>query len=177
VTVYGPEVPDTAEARPSPAAPAARVRRLEQWVRAGDGAGASFVRFIAVGGISNVVYVVAFWLLTGSGTQLANAVGFLASTMLANELHRRLTFHARTAVRWYTAQWEGGGLAVAGLAVTSLSLAGLDQLTSEPSTLLQSAVLVAATGLVGLVRFLALRAWFRPGGGRWAPARVLCRGR
>ena len=138
------------------------MRQLGRWVRSGDGAVASLVRFMAVGGASNVVYVVLFWLLTGAGTQLANAVGFLASTMLANELHRRLTFHARTAVRWYTAQWEGGGLAVIGLAVTSLTLAGLDQLADQPPTWVQSAVLVAATGLVGLVRFVALRAWFRP---------------
>ena len=145
-------------------APGPRMRRLGWWVGYQDGRGADFVRFVLVGGGSNVVYVLAFWLLASAGSQVANAVGFLVSTMLANELHRRLTFHARSTVRWYTAQWEGGGLALAGLAATSMSLVALDQLVDQPSTTLESAVVVAVTGLVGLIRFVALRVWSRSGG-------------
>ena len=142
---------------------ASRLARSGPWLRQDDGAIAALLRFVLVGGSANVVYVLAFWLLAGSGSQLANAVGSLASTMVANELHRRFTFHARSTVRWYTAQWEGGGLAVAGLALTSLALVALGQLVDQPSTAIESAMIVSVTCLVGLVRFLVLRVWFRPG--------------
>ncbi|QXG76053.1 hypothetical protein KUM42_00255 [Modestobacter sp. L9-4] len=92
-------------------------------------------------------------------------MGFLASTALANALHRRRTFHARGSVRWYTAQLDGGGLALAGLLATSVALAGA-QHVAEPSTTVQVVLVVAITGLVGLVRFVALRARFRPSGDR-----------
>jgi putative flippase GtrA len=146
---------------PSTGHAGARLDRGRRWLHGSAGAPASFVRFVLVGGSSNVLYVLAFALLAGAGTQLANAVGFLASTALANELHRRLTFHARGSVRWYTAQLEGGGLALTGLVVTSLALAGAERLT-EPSTSVQAVLVVAVTAVVGLVRFVALRAWFRP---------------
>jgi putative flippase GtrA len=152
------ELPGSAAQQPGRAVCASR----RPWLTESDAVAASFLRFVVVGGSSNVVYVLAFWLLAGSGTQLANTVGFLASTALANELHRRLTFHARGSIRWYTAQLEGGGLALTGLAITSLALAGFARVADHPSTVLQAALVVAVTGLVGLMRFLALRAWFRP---------------
>ena len=43
-------------------------------------------------------------------------------------MHRRLTFHAGQQVSWFTAQWEGGGLAGVGLVATSLTLAGVHAL-------------------------------------------------
>jgi len=136
------------------------VRRLGRRLRNGDGGGASFARFVLVGGSSNVVYVAAFLLLDGTGVQLANAVGSIASTVLATELHRRLTFHVEERVGWLTAQLEGGGLAVAGLAATALALAGLGRLVGQPSALAHLAVVIVVTGLIGVVRFVALRTWF-----------------
>jgi hypothetical protein len=79
--------------------------------------------------------------------------------MLANELHRRLTFHAGARVSWFTAQWEGGGLAVIGLMATSLALAGFHGLVGDVSALAQIGLVTAVTGAIGLVRFVALRAW------------------
>jgi hypothetical protein len=82
--------------------------------------------------------------------------------MLANELHRRLTFHAGQRVGWLTAQVEGGGLAAAGLLATSTSLAVLDGLLG--SAWWADLLLIAGvTGAVGLVRFVALRFWVFPG--------------
>lgn len=145
--------------------------QLGRWPRSSGTTVASLVRFAVVGGSANVVYVLAFWALTGSGTSLANAVGFVSSTALATELHRRVTFRARGAVGWLTAQLEGGGLALVGLAATTASLAALHRLAEHPSTAVQAALLLTVTGLVGLGRFLALRAWFRPGDANgWAPA-------
>ena len=136
------------------------LRRAGRWLRSGDGSGASFARFVLVGGTSNVVYVAALLLLDGAGVQVANAVGSIASTVLANELHRRLTFHVEARVGWLTAQLEGGGLALAGLVATSLALAGFGRLVGHPSALAHIAVVAVVTGVIGLVRFVALRAWF-----------------
>src|SRR3712207_4535645 len=77
-------------------------------IRSSDGVGAQFVRFLLVGGTANLAYVGAFLLLSGLGSQVANGAGAVVSAAIANELHRRLTFHARTAVGWRTAQWQGG---------------------------------------------------------------------
>src|SRR3954463_12463544 len=79
----------------------------------GDDAGAEFVRFVAVGVSSSVVYFALFLTLRGIGAVPANVVAFVVSSVLATELHRRVTFHAGGRVGWFTAQCEGGGLAVA----------------------------------------------------------------
>src|SRR3954452_23095679 len=88
----------------------------------GDDAGAEFVRFVTVGVTSSLVYFALFLALRGLGPVPANGVAFLVSTVLANELHRRVTFHAGGQVGWLAAQWEAGGLAVAGLLATSAVL-------------------------------------------------------
>ncbi|SNS54128.1 Putative flippase GtrA (transmembrane translocase of bactoprenol-linked glucose) [Geodermatophilus saharensis] len=118
---------------------------------------AQFVRFVLVGGSANVVYAGLFLLLAGLGDQAANLAGVVASTALANELHRRLTFRAGERVGWAAAQWAGGGLAVTGLAATSLALAALEGWTAARGPLASVLVVVAVTGVVGLARFVGLR--------------------
>lgn len=125
----------------------------------GDDTAAQFTRFVVAGGLSTLLYGIVFLGLQGFGDQLANLVGAVLSTMLANELHRRLTFHAGSRVSWFTAQWEGGGLAVIGLATTSLTLAGLNALFGDVPPLTQFAMVTAVTGAIGAIRFVALRAW------------------
>jgi putative flippase GtrA len=125
----------------------------------GDDTIAQFARFVVVGGLSTALYGIVFLSAQGLGGQLANFIGAVLSTMLANELHRRLTFHAGERVSWFTAQWEGGGLAVIGLVTTSLTLAGLNALFGDVPPLLQFAMVVAVTGAIGAIRFVALRAW------------------
>ncbi|MGY1601181.1 GtrA family protein [Geodermatophilus sp. SYSU D00815] len=127
-------------------------RRLSE-----DDATAQFARFVTVGGVSSALYGLLFVLLDGLGHQPANLVGAVASSMLANELHRRLTFHAGERVSWFTAQWEGGGLAVAGMVATALALAWFDAVTTDAGTPARLAVVAAVTGAIGLLRFVALR--------------------
>ncbi|MCZ2838262.1 GtrA family protein [Modestobacter sp. VKM Ac-2985] len=128
--------------------------RLQQ-----DDARAQFVRFVVVGGLSSALYAVVFISLQGFGAQVANLSGAIASTLLANEMHRRSTFHAGGRVSWFTAQWEGGGLAGIGLVATSLALAGLHTLTGDVGTVVQLSLIAAVTGAIGLIRFVALRTW------------------
>src|SRR3954471_9943260 len=124
----------------------------------GDDAAAEFVRFVTVGVSSSLVYFALFLALRGLGALPANVVAFVFSSVLATELHRRVTFHAGGRVGWLTAQWEGGGLAVAGLAATSLVLAALDGVLGT-AWWAQLLLIAAVTGAIGLVRFAALRAW------------------
>ena len=124
----------------------------------GDDPAAQFVRFVTVGVISSLVYVTVFLLLRPLGSQLANLTGAVVSSILANELHRRLTFHADRRISWWTAQWEGGGLAAAGLMATATALAVLEPAVSD-AWWVQVLLIGAVTGAVGLARFVFLRLW------------------
>src|SRR3954451_12346584 len=115
-----------------------------------DDAVAQFARFILVGGVSSALYALLFVALAGLGDQPANLVGAIGSSMLANEMHRRLTFHAGERVGWFTAQWEGGGLALVGLAATALALGALDAVSEDAGSVTRIAVVAAVTGAIGL---------------------------
>ncbi|MVU76519.1 GtrA family protein [Nocardia sp. ET3-3] len=133
--------------------------RLGSWLRRGESALAQLIRFALVGGLSNVGYVLLFLALYGGGPQVANLAGSIVSTALANELHRRLTFQAADRVRWYTAQLEGGALALAGLAITSGALAILEVTAPGMGDIAEAVAVLAITAAVGTMRFLTLRLW------------------
>jgi putative flippase GtrA len=146
-----------------PGALVGRARRL----LAGDDALAQLGRFALVGGLASAVHVLLFVGLASLGDQPANLVGAVVSSSLANELHRRRTFRAGERISWFTAQWEGGGLALAGMAATSGALALLAATSSSAALAVQAALVVVVTTAVGVARFVALRWAFRP---RVAPA-------
>lgn len=132
--------------------------QLGTWLRS-DHTFAQLLRFALVGGLSNIGYLLLFLAFYGGGPQLANLAGSIVSTALANELHRRLTFHAAGRVRWFTAQLEGGGLALAGLAITAGGLAFLSSHAPGISDIAQAGAVLAITAAVGTMRFLTLRLW------------------
>ncbi|MBH0775429.1 GtrA family protein [Nocardia bovistercoris] len=123
----------------------------------GDRALAQLIRFALVGGSSNIAYVLLFFAMHGVGPLMANVVGSVVSTVIANELHRQLTFHAADRVGWFTAQWEGGGLALVGLGISTAGLAALAVWAPGLGDATQAAAVLAITAAVGLMRFLALR--------------------
>ncbi|MEV6069680.1 GtrA family protein [Nocardia sp. NPDC052001] len=123
----------------------------------GDHAIAQLIRFAVVGGASNIAYVLLFTAMTGVGPLAANIAGSIVSTVIANELHRRLTFRAAARVTWFTAQWEGGGLALAGLAISTAALAALGHLAPGLGALTQATAMIAVMAAIGGARFLALR--------------------
>jgi putative flippase GtrA len=126
-------------------------------VRRDDGTG-QFARFVLVGGLSSAVYALLFAVLTDPvGSVAANVLGSVASSVLANELHRRLTFHAGERIDWLTAQWEGGALAAAGIVATSAALAWLTSVVGSPGVVVQLLLVGAVTGAIGMLRFVALR--------------------
>ncbi|MGY2083658.1 GtrA family protein [Blastococcus sp. SYSU DS0539] len=128
-----------------------------------DDTTAQFLRFVLVGAVTTGVYAVLFIALRSRGYLAGHLVATAASTVLANEMHRRLTFRADERVNWFTAQWEAGGVTVIGLLATSSALGWLDAVTDGALPWLQIATVAAVTALVGLMRFLALRWIFRPG--------------
>jgi len=126
---------------------------------------AQFVRFVLVGGSSTAVYAVLFLALEWLGGYLpAHVVATVTSSVLANEMHRRLTFRAEERVSWLTAQIEAGGGSLFGLGATSVALGWLDATTGAAHPVLQITLVAAVTGLIGLIRFIALRWIFRPTG-------------
>ncbi len=139
----------------------AAVGELAARVRS-DGVVGQFSRFVFVGGVSSAVYALLYWLLNGWGDVPANVVGSVLSSMLANEMHRRISFHAGEYVGFFTAQWEGGALAAAGLVATSLALSWFNSTVTDPSVLAEMAVIGLVTGTIGTLRFIALRWVFRP---------------
>ena len=128
----------------------------------GNSTTAQFARFVLVGGSTTAVYAVFFVALRGYGYLPAHLIATAVSTVLANELHRRLTFHADERVHWFTAQWEAGGVTVLGLLATSSALGWLEAVTDGTNAGLQIATVAAVTALIGLMRFIALRWIFRP---------------
>jgi putative flippase GtrA len=94
----------------------------------------------------------------------AHVAATTVTTVLANEMHRRLTFRAEDRVSWVAAQWEAGGVSVVGLVATSSALEWLDSVTGTDHPVVQVAVVATVTAAIGVLRFVALRWIFRPGG-------------
>jgi putative flippase GtrA len=136
------------------------VSSITHRVRAEDTVG-QFVRFVLVGGATTLVYAALFIALEGLGYLPAHLMATAASTVLANEMHRRRTFRAGERVHWFTAQWEAGGITVIGLLATSAALGVLDSTVASVSVYVQVACVVTVTALIGLMRFIALRWIFR----------------
>jgi putative flippase GtrA len=138
------------------------------WVEAvlgrvrGDDGIAQFARFVLVGGSTSALYALIFIALHGFGEQPANWIGSVITSVLANEMHRRLTFRAGERVSFLTAQVEGGALSIAGLVSTSLALAWLTAVTETDDPMLQFGLVVLVTATIGALRFAALRWLFRP---------------
>lgn len=132
-------------------------RRLGRLLSADDGRG-QFARFLLVGGAGSAVHAVLFTVLSASaGAVAANVAGASVSSVLATELHRRATFRAGSLVGWLTAQWQGGAVAVTGIAATTTALAWATAVLGSPGLGTQLALVAVVTGAVGLARFAALR--------------------
>jgi putative flippase GtrA len=123
---------------------------------------AQFGRFVLVGSSSTAVYGLLFIGLGALGYLPAHLIATVASTILANELHRRLTFRAEERVGWLNAQLEAGGVALLGLVATSAALGWLNSSVGSAHVVLQISLVTAVTAAIGIMRFVALRWIFRP---------------
>jgi putative flippase GtrA len=127
------------------------------------------VRFAAIGIVSTLVYLLLFVVLhTVAGAQVANFLALALTAVGNTAANRRLTFGIRGRTGAARHQFQGFGIFLLGLAITSGSLALLHLSNPEPSNLVEITVLVGANLVATAVRFLLLRGWvFRD---RSAPA-------
>ncbi|MEW1633048.1 hypothetical protein AB0469_03145 [Streptomyces sp. NPDC093801] len=124
---------------------------------AAPGALDSFARFVLCGGGVGVASSFAVAALDPwMPWAVANAVITAASTLLATELHARITFGAGgRATRRQHAQ--SAGSAAAAYAVTCVAMLVLHHLAAAPGAALEQAVYLAASALAGVARFAVLR--------------------
>src|SRR6185503_1115503 len=97
------------------------------------------------------------------GALAANAVSLTATMVVNTAAHRRLTFGLRGAAGRLRQWARAASVHLAGLALTTASLAALHALDGAAAPALEAAVALAASaGATGL-RFLLMPAWiFRP---------------
>ncbi|RSM42398.1 sugar translocase [Actinoplanes sp. ATCC 53533] len=117
------------------------------------------LRFAAVGVASTLAYLLLYALLrTGAGPQAANLIALLVTAVANTAANRRLTFRVRGNDGAWRHQAQGLVVFAVGLGLTSGSLALLHGL-SEPPTVVELGVLVAANLVATGVRFLLMRIW------------------
>jgi putative flippase GtrA len=122
---------------------------------------AQLIRFAIVGGTSTLLYALLFLTLHTFGYLPAHITATVLSSVFANELHRRLTFHADERVSWLRAQWEAGAVSLFGLLATSAALGWLHATAGDAAPAVQITLVIAVTAVIGTIRFIALRWIFR----------------
>ncbi|NGN67290.1 hypothetical protein G5C51_25715 [Streptomyces sp. A7024] len=117
---------------------------------------AAFARFVGLGGgvtltASAALVALSQWL----PFMAANAITTVASTVVATELHARITFRAGSpGLREHL---QSAATIAAGWLVTSGAVAALHATRPDAGIALEQAVYLSATALVGLGRYVILR--------------------
>ena len=121
---------------------------------------AQLLRFACVGIASTVAFVLLYLALRGMG---ANLICQFVTAVLNTTVNRRVTFGIRGTADAGRHQVQGLIAFGAGLAVTSAALAILHAVSPRPARVVEVTVLVAATLVATVVRFILYRFWvFRP---------------
>jgi putative flippase GtrA len=121
------------------------------------------VGFCVVGAFSTLLYLLLYSLFrVGVEPQVANAGALLLSAVANTAANRRLTFGVRGRDRAVRHQAQGLVVFGIGLALTSGSLAALEEAAGNPTHSTELAVLIAANLAATVLRFLLFRAWVFP---------------
>jgi putative flippase GtrA len=117
-------------------------------------------RFLAIGVVSTLAYALLYLVLRGPlGAAGANALA-LALTAVANtEANRRFTFRIRGRAGLVRQHAAGAVVYLIALGLTAGALDVVAHLDRNPSRLLEVVVLVAATTVATVTRYMALRSW------------------
>ncbi|MEC3973665.1 GtrA family protein [Amycolatopsis sp. H20-H5] len=115
--------------------------------------------YLVAGGVTTGLQAGLFLLLRPEfGSQIANLVAIALTTVGNTEFHRRVTFADRSS--------QAGKRHLQDLltflfyaAYGSIVLASLEALVDEPSALLETGTLLAASFVGGIARFVVLRWW------------------
>jgi len=116
------------------------------------------LRFIAIGVVSTIAYVLIYLVLgTWLAPEVANALALAATAVANTAANRRLTFGVRGRAGAIRHQLLGAFVFLLGLALTSGALAVLEDIVRRPARLIEVIVLVAASAVATLVRYVCLR--------------------
>ena len=127
-------------------------------------------RFAVIGVVSTLAYALLFLLLAGAlGSAAASAVALALTAVGNTAANRRLTFGIRGRDGLARQQAAGFVVFVLALALTNGALSVLHALDGHAPRLLEAAVLVLATLVATVTRYVALSSWVfrgRSGSGR-----------
>ncbi|MFI9155584.1 hypothetical protein [Streptomyces sp. NPDC053367] len=117
---------------------------------------AAFLRFAALGsGVTLAASAALVQLAQWMPWMAANALTTVASSVLATELHARVSFgHGRPGPAGHL---KSGATVAAGWLVTSAAVGALAELRPDAGLVPQQTVYLTATALVGVGRYLVLR--------------------
>lgn len=116
--------------------------------------------FAAIGIASTVAYVVLYSALRGGASApLANFVALAVTAVANTALNRRLTFGIRTRAGYLADQLAGLGAFALALGITTGAIALLGLVAPAAGRRTELVVLVLASILATVVRFLVLRSW------------------
>jgi putative flippase GtrA len=117
-------------------------------------------RFLAVGVVSTLAYALLFLLLRGPiGPAPANGLALLLTAVGNTAANRRLTFGVRGRTDLIRHHVRGTLVFALTLALTTGALAVLHGLDGAPARWLELTVLVAASLVATVTRYVALRTW------------------
>lgn len=117
-------------------------------------------RYVVAGGVGTGLNALVFLLLRTSWENplAANLVALVVSTLVSTEVNRRFTFEGADGPAWRRHAQTAGVVAFYAVYSSAVLLA-LAALVDQPTPLLESAVVAAASVLGGAGRFLLLRFW------------------
>jgi putative flippase GtrA len=117
-------------------------------------------RFMGIGVLSTLAYALLFLALRGTlGAAGANGVALALTAVGNTAANRRLTFGVRGRAGLVRQHAAGFVVFVLTLALTSGALAVLHGLVAAPPRALELAVLIAASTVATVTRYVALRSW------------------
>lgn len=116
--------------------------------------------FIGVGVLSTIAYALLYLLLRGLlGPNGANALAPAITAVANTQANRRLTFGIRGRAGLLRQHAAGAAVYLLALGITFSALSVLHDLDAHPAPLLEVTVLLVASGLATISRYLALRTW------------------
>ncbi|MGX6448704.1 glycosyltransferase [Patulibacter sp. S7RM1-6] len=122
--------------------------------------GTPIMRFLAIGVVSTLAYALLYLLLRpGLGAGIANIVALAVTAVANTQANRRFTFRVRGRQDLARHHAQGAAVFVLTVLLTSGALAGLHAIDAAPGHGVELLVLVAASVLATVSRYVALRFW------------------
>jgi glycosyltransferase involved in cell wall biosynthesis len=117
-------------------------------------------RFMAIGVVSTVAYALLYLLLHAAlGAGGANALALALTAVGNTAANRRVTFGVRGRAGVVRHHLRGALVYALTLGLTTVSLLSLHRVDAHPARFVELAVLVAASVLATVSRYVALRSW------------------